>query len=161
MSRDAIRNKFNLFDINHFLALGFGSGLSRFAPGTVGTIAAIPLFWFASALSLQWYLAITAVMCVVGVYICGKCAFDVGVHDHPAIVWDEFAGFFVTMIAVPREWHYILIGFALFRFFDIIKPWPIGFLDRKMRGGLGIMVDDILAGFYALVVMQIIIYYQL
>lgn len=85
----------------------------------------------------------------VGVYLCGKAASDVGVHDHPAIVWDEIAGFFITMIAVPPGWFYLLLGFVLFRLFDILKPWPIKAIDRSVHGGLGIMLDDVLAGIMA------------
>ena len=81
-----------------------------------------------------------------------------GVHDHSGIVWDEFAGFFVTMIAAPAGWLWIFIGFTLFRLFDIWKPWPVSWLDKKVEGGLGIMVDDIVAGFYALICIQLIQY---
>ncbi|MCF6189574.1 MAG: phosphatidylglycerophosphatase A [Cocleimonas sp.] len=139
----------------HFLAFGFGSGLAPFAPGTFGTLAAIPLYLLMQGLSLPIYLAITAIVCVVGVWICGKSSEKLGVHDHSGIVWDEFAGYFVTMIAAPAGWLWILIGFALFRLFDIWKPWPISVLDKQVHGGLGIMVDDILAGVFALIFLQI------
>ena len=142
----------------HFLAFGFGSGLAPFAPGTFGTLAAIPLFLLMQPLSLPLYLLVTAFVCVVGIWICGKSSELLGVHDHSGIVWDEFAGYFVTMIAAPSGWLWIVIGFALFRFFDIWKPWPISVLDKKVHGGLGIMVDDILAGFFALSILQLIVY---
>ncbi len=141
----------------HFLAFGFGSGLAPFAPGTFGTVAAIPLYLLMQGLSLPIYLLITAVVCVVGIWICGRSSELLGVHDHSGIVWDEFAGYFVTMIAAPPGWLWIIIGFALFRLFDIWKPWPISVLDKQVHGGLGIMVDDILAGVFSLVILQIIV----
>jgi len=145
----------------HFLAFGFGSGLAPFAPGTFGTLAAIPLYLLMQGLSLPIYLVITAIVCVVGVWICGKSSEKLGVHDHSGIVWDEFAGYFVTMIAAPAGWLWILIGFALFRLFDIWKPWPISVLDKQVHGGLGIMVDDILAGVFAWVCLQALAYFIL
>ena len=139
----------------HFLAFGFGSGLAPIAPGTFGTLAAIPLYLIMQPLSLTVYLLITTVVCVIGIWICGKSSEMLGVHDHSGIVWDEFAGYFITMIAAPTGWIWILIGFALFRLFDIWKPWPISVLDKQVHGGLGIMVDDILAGVFALIGLQI------
>ena len=138
----------------HFLAFGFGSGLAPFAPGTFGTLMAIPLYLLMMQLSLAPYLILTAIVCVTGVWICDKSSKLLGVHDHGGIVWDEFAGFFITMIAAPAGWVWIVIGFALFRLFDIWKPWPISLLDKKVEGGLGIMIDDIVAGVYALICVQ-------
>ncbi len=138
----------------HFLAFGFGSGLAPFAPGTFGTLMAIPLYLLMIHLSLASYLILVAIVCVAGIWICDKSSKLLGVHDHGGIVWDEFAGFFITMIAAPAGWLWILIGFALFRLFDIWKPWPISLLDKKVEGGLGIMVDDIVAGVYALICVQ-------
>ena len=143
----------------HFLAFGFGSGLAPFAPGTFGTLAAIPLFLLMQNLSMSVYLLITAIVCIVGVWICGKSSEKLGVHDHSGIVWDEFAGYFITMIAAPAGWLWIAIGFVLFRIFDIWKPWPISVLDKQVHGGLGIMVDDILAGIFALVGVQALAYF--
>jgi len=140
----------------HFLAFGFGSGLAPFAPGTFGTLAAIPLYLLMQPLSLPLYLLIVAVVSFVGIWICDKSSTALGVHDHSGIVWDEFAGYFVTMIAAPKGWLWIVIGFALFRLFDIWKPWPISVLDKKVAGGLGIMVDDLLAGVFALVCLQLL-----
>ena len=140
----------------HFLAFGFGSGLAPFAPGTFGTLAAIPLYLLMQPLSLPLYLLITVVVCIVGIWICGKSSEILGVHDHSGIVWDEFAGYFITMIAAPTGWFWVLLGFALFRLFDIWKPWPISVLDKKVHGGFGIMVDDILAGVFALGCLQVI-----
>ena len=143
----------------HFLALGFGSGCAPFAPGTFGTLAAIPLFLLLGQLSLPAYLFILLLITIAGIWICGKTAEDWGIHDHGAIVWDEFAGFLVTMIAAPMEWKWIIIGFLLFRLFDIWKPYPIKMLDKEVSGGFGIMVDDLLAGLYALIILQLLIRY--
>jgi phosphatidylglycerophosphatase A len=141
--------KFNLCDKVHLLATGFGSGLAPFAPGTFGTIAALPLFLMFAYVPDYWLYLATALMCLVGPYICGKAAEDIGVHDHKAIVWDEFAGMFITLCFVPFSWTALVIGFIYFRFFDIVKPWPISYLDKHVHGGLGIMIDDIVAGIIA------------
>jgi len=150
-----------LRDPVHFLALGFGSGLAPKAPGTFGTLAAIPLFLLLSYLPLWLYLIVVVAACIYGIRLCGKTADDMQVHDDPSIVWDEFAGFWITMIAVPVSATTVIIGFLLFRFFDIIKPWPIDWIDRKVEGGLGIMFDDIVAGFMALGCLHLINYFLL
>ena len=139
----------------HFLAFGFGSGLSPVMPGTMGTVVAIPLFLLLSLFPLWVYLLVTVFVSVVGIWICGESSRLLGVHDHGGIVWDEIAGFLITMIAVPAGWEAILLGFILFRLFDIIKPWPISYLDKEVQGGLGIMLDDIVAGVFALILLQI------
>lgn len=142
-----------------FLAFGFGSGLAPKAPGTFGTLAAVPLYYYLSFLSMSWYVAICIVSALVGIYICDYSAKKLKVHDHPGIVWDEFVGFFITMIGVSFSWTNVLLGFALFRLFDILKPWPISWLDKKVAGGFGIMVDDILAGIFALICLHGILYF--
>lgn len=132
-----------------FLALGFGSGLAPKAPGTFGTLAAVPCFLLLLALPSWAYIAIVILSLLVGIYFCQSAADDFGVHDHPAIVWDEFVGLWVTLLPVVFlgfEWHWLVLGFILFRFFDILKPWPIRWVDRHVHGGFGIMIDDILAG---------------
>jgi len=156
MTNSKSKVTFDLKQPTQFLALGFGSGLAPKAPGTFGTLAAIPLFLLLSMLTPAFYFVAVVVMSIAGVYICGKAADDVGVHDHPAIVWDEFIGYFITMFMVPVSWQSVLMGFLLFRIFDILKPWPISFIDKKMSGGFGIMFDDILAGAFSLVIMQLI-----
>lgn len=138
----------------HFLSFGFGSGLMPKAPGTWGTVVAIPIWYGLSFLSLPYYLLATAVLSIVGVGLCHYTAKKLGVHDHPGIVWDEICGYLVTMIAVPVSWQWALAGFVLFRLFDILKPWPIKWLDKKVHGGFGIMVDDLLAGVFSLLVLQ-------
>lgn len=140
----------------NFLALGLGSGLAPKAPGTFGTLAAVPLYWFfLQGLSLPWLLAVIAVAFAIGIWLCDAAAKSLGVHDHPGIVWDEFVGFWISCIALPAGWPWLLSAFVLFRFFDILKPWPIRWLDSKVPGGLGIMVDDVLAGLFALGLLQL------
>jgi len=157
MAADNTRANFRLADPVQFLALGFGSGLAPKAPGTFGTLAAIPVYllmvWY---LPLAGYALLTALMALAGIYICQKAADAARVHDHPAIVWDEIVGYLITMFMVPLSWQTVVAGFILFRFFDIFKPWPISFADKKVHGGLGIMLDDVLAGIFALIVMQLI-----
>jgi len=145
----------------HALAFGFGSGLAKKAPGTFGTLAAVPIFLLLSLLPLWAYLIVVLAACTYGVYLCEKTAEDMQVHDDPSIVWDEFAGFWITMIAIPVSFTTVVIGFALFRFFDILKPWPIDWIDRNVSGGLGIMLDDIVAGLMALGCLHLINYFLL
>ncbi|WDE00546.1 phosphatidylglycerophosphatase A [Thalassomonas actiniarum] len=157
MAADNSMAKFTLADPVQFLALGFGSGLAPKAPGTFGTLAAIPVY-----LLMAWYLPVAAyavltlAMALAGIYICQKAADAAGVHDHPAIVWDEIVGFLITMFMVPLSWQAVVTGFVLFRLFDIFKPWPISIADKKVHGGFGIMLDDVLAGAFALIVMQLL-----
>ena len=134
----------------HLLSLGFGSGLSPFAPGTCGTLVAIPFYLLIAQLDLPYYLAFILLAFAIGVYLCKYTSAALGVHDHSGIVWDEFVGFWITMIAVPVIWQWIVAGFVLFRVFDIVKPWPVKVVDKRMTGGFGIMFDDVLAGLYAL-----------
>ncbi|OLQ75937.1 phosphatidylglycerophosphatase A [Photobacterium proteolyticum] len=146
------KENINLTNPWHLLATGFGSGLSPVIPGTMGTVAAIPFYLLMVKLPFVAYLVITVVAALVGIIICQKTSDDMGVHDHGSIVWDEFVGFWITMAVAPvASWEWILTGFVLFRFFDMVKPWPISWLDKHVHGGLGIMVDDILAGFMAMI----------
>ena len=141
----------------HLLSLGFGSGLSPYAPGTMGTLAAIPLYLLLAHLELLAYLIVIVTGFTLGVYLCHYTSKALGVHDHPGIVWDEFIGYWITMIAAPDfTWQWILTGFVLFRFFDIVKPWPVKLADKRVPGGFGIMIDDVLAGLYAFACMQVI-----
>ena len=133
----------------HMLAFGFGSGLAKKAPGTMGTLAAIPLYYLLMQYVSDLYLPILLLVTVSGFWICGKAADDIGVHDHGGIVWDEIAGYLLTMYWVAFSWQNIVLGFVFFRIFDILKPWPINWLDKKVGGGFGIMVDDLVAGLMA------------
>ncbi len=140
----------------HFLAFGCGSGAAPKAPGTFGTLAALVPYYFMQDLSQPVYLAVLLVTALVGIYLCGKTASDIGVHDHGGIVWDEFVGMWLTLFAAPSGWQWVVIGFVLFRLFDILKPTPIGWLDKRVHGGTGIMLDDIVAGSFAWICLQLI-----
>lgn len=131
------------------LALGFGTGRSPVAPGTFGTLIGVLLYLPLAGLQTLPYLIITVLLFVAGIPICASAARRLGVHDHPAIVWDEVVGYLVTMTFAPPGWLWLLTGFILFRLFDIVKPWPIGWLDRRVHGGFGIMIDDLVAGLFA------------
>ena len=133
----------------HFLALGFGSGLSPIAPGTAGSLAALPLGWLLLGLPSVAPAIVVIAAAIVGIRICGKTADALGTHDHGSIVWDEFVGLWIALLLVPAGWAWWLLAFLLFRVFDIAKPWPIGALDKRVSGGLGIMLDDIVAGLFA------------
>jgi|TARA_A100001015_G_scaffold66399_1_gene73396 phosphatidylglycerophosphatase A len=131
------------------LAFGFGSGCSPVVPGTVGTIAAIPFWYLASDFSLSSYIVSVYVAAVIGCYVCSYAEKKVGESDHKGIVWDEFVGFWITMSTAPVSWSGLVIGFCLFRVLDIVKPWPISWIDRNIHGGIGIMLDDVVAGIFA------------
>ena len=156
---DPALSKLSLKNPIHFLALGFGSGLAPKAPGTFGTLAALPLYFLMMHLSLPVFIALTLVITIVGFWICDIAAKDMQVHDHGAIVWDEVAGMLITMIAAPVGLLPLIVGFVLFRFFDIIKPWPIKLLDRHVKDGFGIMIDNVLAGVFAAICLQVIHYF--
>lgn len=135
--------------LHHWIAFGLGSGLAPWAPGTFGTLAAVPLYWLLSPLAPVVYLGVVALLFGLGVWACGRTARELGGHDPGAIVWDEVVGYLVAMTFAPVGWPWVLAGFLLFRLFDIWKPWPIRWLDRRVRGGLGIMLDDLAAGVLA------------
>jgi len=141
----------------HFLSLGFGSGLFPVAPGTAGTLAAIPVYLLMAQLELSLYLIVTVLMFGLGIYLCGETSRILEGDDHPAIVWDEIVGFCITMIAVPAKLEWLMAGFLLFRLFDILKPWPIRVLDRSIKGGMGIMLDDVLAGIFAALMLHFVL----
>lgn len=143
----------------NFLALGAGSGLAPVAPGTFGTLAAIPIVMLMPN-NVAIYVTIVLALFAAGVWLCDTCANNLDVHDHPAIVFDEWVGYLITMIAAPRSWLYLALGFALFRLFDILKPWPISMADKRVAGGFGIMVDDVIAGVFAAIALQIVIVFM-
>jgi len=138
----------------HFLAFGCGSGALPVAPGTFGTLVAVPIYLLLEPLALPRYLLIVIVMTLIGIVLCHITARDIGVHDHGGIVWDEIAGYLLTMAAAPSGWQWIVLGFVLFRLFDIVKPWPIRLADKQVSGGFGIMLDDVLAAGYAWIILQ-------
>lgn len=133
----------------HLLAFGFGAGLLPGAPGTFGTLMAVPIVWVVMQFGWPVHLAFAIVAALFGIWVCGESARRLGVHDHPGIVWDEITGYTVTMLAAPSDWFWLLGGFVLFRIFDIWKPWPIREADHSLHGGLGIMLDDVIAGVFA------------
>ena len=143
----------------HFIALGFGSGLTPKIPGTAGTLVGVLVFILMPDTSWMTYLLIVVCGFLFGIFCCGYTAKILNVHDHHSIVWDEIIGYMITMFMVPKEWIWILIGFILFRIFDILKPWPISFIDRRIEGGLGIMLDDVIAALFSLAIIQIAIYF--
>jgi phosphatidylglycerophosphatase A len=147
--------------LNHpagWIATGFGSGLVPFAPGTVGSaVALLPWLWLRT-LSLPIYAAIVLLAFVLGVWVSSWVVRRSDVQDPQVVVWDEFVGVWITLSAAPRGWGWMLAGFALFRVFDIWKPWPVRTLDRHVKGGLGVMLDDVAAGLYGLICMQALAY---
>lgn len=142
-----------------FLAFGFGSGLAPKAPGTAGTLAALPFFYWLAPLPLYTYLCVLVVAFLVGIYLCHHASKWLDVHDHGGIVWDEFIGLWIALIALPAGWPWLLLAFVLFRFFDMLKPWPISLADKHIHGGFGIMIDDVLAGLAALACVQGLAYW--
>ncbi len=137
----------------HFLAFGFGAGLAPKAPGTCGTLVAVPIWLALSGFGVSLRVAAVAAVCMAGFWLCGESARRLGEHDYPGIVWDEIAGYLLAMLAAPEGLAWVVAGFCLFRLFDIWKPWPIRDLDRGLSGGTGIMMDDLVAGVFAAAVM--------
>jgi len=142
----------------HILSFGFGSGLSPVAPGTMGTLVAIPIFLVLATFSPVIYLLFVIITFSIGCWSSGRTAEALNVHDHSGIVIDEIVGYLITMILVPVTWYWVILGFLLFRLFDIWKPWPISIIDKQLKGGLGIMLDDVLAALYSLLSLHIVIW---
>ena len=143
----------------HCFALGFGSGLVPRIPGTTGTLVGVLLFILMP--DIDWIIYLVVILCgfLFGIFCCEYTAKALNVHDHHSIVWDEIIGYLVTMFMVPKEWIWILIGFILFRALDILKPWPISSIDRRVKGGFGIMLDDVVAALFSLAIIQTVIYF--
>ena len=144
-----------LTDPVHILAFGFGTGLSPVAPGTVGSLVGVLFAWLTLDLGLPLQLGVAAAISLSGVWICGESARRIGVHDHGGIVWDEIAGMYITLLAAPPTVAGWILAFVLFRAFDIAKPWPIRDLDHRLGGGVGIMLDDLAAALYALILLAL------
>ena len=143
-----------------WIATAFGAGLAPRAPGTAGSLVALLPWWFwLRDVSMSAYVAVLVVGFALGVWVCAIAERRLGTHDLGALVWDEVIGMWITLLVAPHAslaWTlaYMLAGFALFRLFDIWKPWPVRWADRRVGGGLGVMLDDVLAGVYALIVLQ-------
>lgn len=138
-----------------WIATALGAGLSPKAPGTAGSAIALLPWWFLlRGLPLAWYVVALAAGFALGVWACGIAGRRLGVEDHGALVWDEVVGMWVALFAAPAGWPWMIAGFVLFRLFDIGKPWLVGLADRRVKGGVGVMLDDLVAGIFALVVLQ-------
>ena len=144
-----------LTDPVNFLAFGFGSGLAPFAPGTFGSLPGVLLFWLTLGFGLYVQLGVALALIIAGVWICGESARRIGVHDHGGIVWDEIAGMYITLLVAPVSAAGWVAAFVLFRVMDIVKPWPIRDLDHRIEGGLGIMLDDLVAALYAAILLAL------
>lgn len=138
----------------HFIACGFGIGSFPFFPGTMATLVAVPLVMMLSHLNHYFYLTVCALFFVIGTYCCDLTNRDFKTDDHPAACFDEIAAFPVVMFAVPITWYFLLMGFVLFRFFDIVKPNPIRWIDKNVHGGFGVMLDDIVAAIFSWIILQ-------
>ena len=141
-------------DPSHLLAYGFGSGLSPWAPGTCGTVVAVMIYLLLPPMSALTYLGFILVTFLVGIWLCDRASRAAGIQDPGGIVWDEFVGLWITLFLAPPGWQWVLVGFILFRLLDILKPWPIKWADSRVKGGLGIMLDDVIAGIMAALCIQ-------
>jgi phosphatidylglycerophosphatase A len=137
----------------HTIAFGFGSGLARFAPGTFGTLLAWPFGWLLGAAHPAVLVSTVVLVFVIGVWACGVTGRHLGIHDHGSMVWDEFVAFLLVAAVLPREPGWQVAGFVLFRAFDIGKPPPIRWFERRFQGGFGVMFDDLLAAGFTLVLL--------
>jgi len=149
-----------LRDPVHLLAFGFGTGLSPWAPGTMGSLLGVALAWWTLPLTGELRLLVAIALILSGIWLCGESARRIGVHDHPGIVWDEIAAMYLVLLLLPPSLPLWALGFGLFRLFDIWKPWPIRDLDHRLRGGLGIMLDDLVAALYAALILVIYRWYM-
>ncbi len=141
----------------HFIAFGFGAGLSRFAPGTAGTLVGFPLYWLLGPAYSPWViLALIAAFFAIGVWACDIAGRNLGISDHGGMCWDESVAFLLILYVAPDDPWWQAGAFFLFRFFDVVKPTPIRELEMRMKGGFGVMFDDILAAGYTLLALAII-----
>jgi phosphatidylglycerophosphatase A len=148
--------KFLLAHPAHLIAFGFGSGLAPRAPGTAGTLLGVPLFWLIAAAvpDLPNRIILLIATFLLGVWACGKTGRALGVADHGGMVWDEIVAFALVLLFTPAGWLWMALAFALFRLFDILKPWPIRVADRHLKNGFGVMFDDLLAAAFAIAVLK-------
>lgn len=140
----------------HFIAMGFGSGLAPFAPGTVGTLVALPLWWvLAPGYGAPGVLLLCVPLFAIGVWACAITGRDLGISDHGSMVWDEVVAFLAILAVIPDDWRWQAAAFFLFRAFDVVKPPPIRALEQRFKGGFGVMFDDLLAAGYTLLVLAV------
>jgi phosphatidylglycerophosphatase A len=148
--------RFVLLHPAHFVAFGLGSGLSPIAPGTAGTLFAWVSYWLIKPNYTDTeFLALCALAFVLGIWACGRTGDDLGIADYGGMVWDEIVAFWLVLLFVPEDIIWQAAGFVLFRFFDIVKPQPIRYFDARLKGGFGVMFDDLVAAFFALLVMAL------
>ena len=143
-----------------WIASGFGSGFSPFASGTAGSAAALIPWWFLRELAMPWVLGVIVAAFLIGVWASNIVIDRLHISDPGVIVWDEFVGQWISLLPLlvwPAHWAWILVGFFLFRVFDVWKPWPCSWADRRIKGGLGVMLDDVLAGAYAAIVLALLL----
>ena len=141
----------------HFIALGLGTGLAPLGPGTAGTMLAFPIYMLLGRwLDAPWLLGVVAAFFAIGIWACGRTGRDLGAADHGAMNWDEVVAMMLILVLIPDRLEWWVCAFGLFRFFDIAKPPPIGHIDRTVKGGFGVMLDDIVAAFYTLLLMAIV-----
>jgi len=140
----------------HLIAFGFGTGLAPKAPGTVGTLLGLPLFWLVVAVApdLPNQIILLIATFLLGIWACGRTGRALGVADHGGMVWDEIVAFALVLLFTPTGWLWIALAFALFRLFDILKPWPIRLADTHFKSGFGVMFDDLLAALYAIAILK-------
>ncbi len=143
---------------DYLIAYGFGSGLMPKAPGTAGSALAHILFIPISFLPVVAQLVVIVLGLALGIYVSTRVARELELKDPGGIVWDEFIGMWIALLWLPDHWIWYLVAFALFRFFDILKPWPVNLVDKQLEGGAGIMLDDVVAGLYALAALQLTAY---
>ena len=141
----------------HFIAFGFGAGLSRFAPGTAGTLVGFPIYWLIAPYYSAWeMLALIGVLFAIGVWACGVAGRNLGISDHGGMCWDEIVAVLLILEVAPEGLYWQVAAFFLFRIFDVVKPSPIRELEKRMKGGFGVMFDDILAAGYTLLALAVV-----
>ncbi|AKC60400.1 phosphatidylglycerophosphatase A [Blochmannia endosymbiont of Camponotus (Colobopsis) obliquus] len=153
-----IRKKIKLTNPYHLIATGFGIGMVPYMPGTLASLIAIVVWFFVSFLPYQLCFILFLLALILGLCSCHQTVKDIGIHDHRSIVWDEYIGMWCALIGVSiNDWYCLIFSFLLFRVIDICKPWPIGWLDRVVKGGMGILIDDIVAGFFTSFILYIVV----
>ncbi len=141
---------------SHFIAFGFGSGAIPIAPGTFGTLIAIPFYLAICSLPLVIYIIVVTLITIGSIALCERVSHEINSHDHQGMCLDEIVGYLVTMTGAPHGILWIVAGFILFRVFDIWKPWPINYVDKRVAGGLGMILDDVLAGVYSMICLKLL-----